>query len=252
MKTLPFAPEEYLSLLEGLTDRFRQTLRTAELDSPVVACGDWRLRDLGAHLGDIHRWATRIVVTGEASPQEFDSDPGDGLADWYADSAAELIEALRDADPAERCWHFAGGGKEKSFWFRRQVQETAMHLFDASRAAGAAIPIAPLVAADGIDEVMTALLPKVHRWHTSPPLSAPLLVRTVDTAHAWLVRPAEGDGPPVTSAAEAEDSAEVTVEAYAEDLLLLLWKRRPIAEAGLKITGDPAVATEFLTAGMTP
>jgi uncharacterized protein (TIGR03083 family) len=252
MTTLPLAPEEYLSLLEGLTARFQQTLRTAELDSPVVSCGDWRLRDLGAHLGDIHRWAARVVVTGEPCPQEFDSDPGAGLADWYADSAAELIEALRDADPAERCWHFAGGGKEKSFWFRRQVQETAMHLFDASRAGGAAIPFAPVVAADGVDEVMTALLPRVNRWHASPPLPTTLLVRTADTAHAWLVRPAEGDGPPVAHAAEAGDSAEATVEAYAEDLLLLLWKRRPAAEAGVKITGDISVVTAFLDAGMTP
>ncbi|MCU1681206.1 MAG: hypothetical protein JWQ81_1945 [Amycolatopsis sp.] len=252
MSTLPLAPEEYLSLLEGLTSRFQHTLRTAELDSPVVSCGDWRLRDLGAHLGDIHRWAARIVITGERPEQAFASDPGPGVADWYADSAAELIEAFRGADPAAPCWHFGGGGKDKAFWFRRQVQETAMHLFDASLAAGAPVRFAPVVAADGVDEVLTVLLPKVQRWHAAPPLPKPLLVRTVDTGHAWLVRPADGDGPPLASTVADGENAETSVEAYAEDLLLFMWKRRPAGESGLKTTGEPAVSMDFLGAGLTP
>jgi uncharacterized protein (TIGR03083 family) len=253
MIRLPLAPAAYLPHLIRQLAEFEHLLRTADLDAPVESCGDWRLRELGVHLGDVHQWATAIVTTGEPSPQKFDSKPGDDLADWYAAKAAELLQALRDADPAARSWHFLGTEKVNAFWYRRQTQEVAVHLFDAARAAGTEAVIDPVIAADGVDEVFTAMMPRVRRWHTPPPLPEPLLLRATDTGHAWLLRPASEAGEiPTAHQAAGEEVSAATAEASAQDLLLLLWKRRTIAEAAPRIIGDESVAHGFLTAPLTP
>jgi uncharacterized protein (TIGR03083 family) len=251
MSTLPLRPAEYLSWLEKLVAGFEETLRSADLDTPVTTCGDWRLRELGTHLGNVHRWAASVVLSGDNSPQDFDADPGPALSDWYASSASVLDEALRAVDPSDRCWHFCAGDKVKAFWFRRQVHETAVHLVDASRAAGTAVSIAPLVAADGVDEVLTAMLPKARRWFTPPPLPDTLLLRAADTGDAWLLSPGGQDGPPAAEKV-VDARAAATVEVSAEDLLLLLWKRRAVADTEVLISGDVALVTTFLGAPLTP
>jgi len=238
MTALP--PSAYLPQLRALTEAFAAELRAGEPDAAVPACGDWTRADLGTHLGNVHRWAATVVRTGEPQRQAFETTPPADLAQWYAESAELLLDALAEADPAARCWHFGGTEKTKAFWFRRQVHETAVHLADAAR--GPAPELDPLIAADGVDEVFGAMLPRITRWHAVPSLAAPITVRATDTGHSWTLVPGE---PPVLGEAEAA----ATVEAPAQELLLRLWKR-PAAEP--RITGDEALASAFLRAPLTP
>ncbi len=242
MTTMPFPARDYLPVLRELTDGFAEILRTADPAAGVPDCGGWTLRDLGTHLGNVHRWATSVVITGESQRQSFDDGPGADLAPWYADSAKQLLAALEAATPEDRCWHFAGTEKVKAFWFRRQVHETAVHLADAHAAAGTAVTLDPAVAADGVDEVLTAWLPRVSRWHAPPPLAAPLALRTTDTGDAWTLHP--GEPPALGPATEPAATAEAT----AQDLLLHLWKRTAPAP---RLTGDTGTAEQFLQAPFT-
>src|SRR5206468_675829 len=140
-------------------------------------------------------------------------------ASWYSESARLLLDALHSADPDAPCWHFGGTEKTKSFWYRRQVHETAVHLADAHSAAGTAVTLDPAAAADGVDEVLGVLMPRVTRWHPVPRLPGPVTLRATDTGDVWTVHPGE---PPALG--PAADGA-ATVEAPARDLLLRLWKR---------------------------
>lgn len=248
MDTIPLAPADYLPPLSAQVAEFERLLRTSDLDAPVVSCGDWSLRQLGAHLGNVHRWATTILVTGEPAPQDFEPEPDGDLAEWYAAGADELLSTLRDSDPAAPSWHFSVTEQVKAFWFRRQTHEVAVHLFDAARAAGAETTLEPLIAADGVDEVFVAMMPRVRRRSGPPPLPEPLLIRAADTGHSWLWSPGE-DGPVVEP--DSGDAA-VTVEGPARDLLLLLWKRVAVEDTAVRITGDEAVARGFLGAKLTP
>jgi uncharacterized protein (TIGR03083 family) len=250
MNTIPLPPTDYLPHLSSAAAEFERLLRTADLDAPVVACGDWNLRELGAHLGNVHRWATRIVLTGKAVPQDFEPDPGGDLADWYAASANELLTTLRDSDPAAPTWHFTVAEQVKAFWFRRQAQEVVMHLFDAARAAGRETLIDPLLAADGVDEVFTVMMPRVRKRNGPPPLPEPLLFRAVDTGHTWLWSPAD-EGPVVEPVAGKADP-RAKVEGTAQDLLLVLWKRLALEETAARAVGDESVARDFLAAKLTP
>jgi uncharacterized protein (TIGR03083 family) len=253
MTAIPLSPADYLAHLSSLVTEFERFLRTADLDAPVASCGEWRLGDLGAHLGNVHRWAASIVVTGEVAPQNFETGPDGDLADWYAAAAAELLTTLREADPAETAWTLSKTERVKAFWFRRQTHEVSVHLFDAASAAGAESKVDPQIAADGVDEVLGVMMPRVHRKAGPPPLPESLLLRATDTGNAWLLRPAavEDDGP-IVRRVSGEMVSAATVEARAEDLLLALWKRRNLAEIAPRITGDESIAHGFLAATLTP
>jgi len=171
-------------------------------------------------------------------PQDFEAGADAELASWYAESAGILLDALAEADPEDRCWHFGGTEKTKAFWFRRQVHETAVHLADS----GSGHALDPAVAADGVDELLTAWLPRVTRWHPAPSLAAPLALRATDTGDVWTLHPGE---PPALGPA-TEPAA--TVEATARDLLLHLWKRTATPP---RVSGDTAIADQLLNAPFT-
>ncbi len=244
-------PDEYLARLRELTSGFARVADTGDHAAPVPCCGDWCLRDLVVHLGNVHRWATGIVRTGDPAQQIFEAEPDADLAAWYRESADGLIETLREASPEDGAWNFTAAPMLKAFWFRRQVHETAVHLLDAHRAAGTEYTLDPSLAADGVDEVLLGMLPKVKRWHTPPAVTVPLLLKTSDTGHAWLITPPAEDVPGSRRADPAE-AAEAVVEASAEGLDLLLWQRVGLAESGLEITGDVAAAETFLAGPFTP
>src|SRR3954468_218968 len=148
MTTMPFPARDYLPVLRELTGAFAAQRRAADPAAAVPDCAGWTVTDLGTHLGNVHRWAATVVRTGEAQPQNFLTDAGADLASWYSESARLLLDALSAADPDAPCWHFGGTPKTKSFWFRRQVHETAVHLADAHSATGTAGTLDPAVAAD--------------------------------------------------------------------------------------------------------
>ncbi|WP_370966275.1 maleylpyruvate isomerase family mycothiol-dependent enzyme [Amycolatopsis sp. cg9] len=237
MTTMPFPARDYLPVLRELTGAFAVALRTGDPAARVPDCGDWTLADLGTHLGNVHRWAATVVTTGEPESQDFEAGPGADLPSWYAESAGLLLDALERATPEDGCWHFGGTGKTKAFWFRRQVHETAVHLADS----GSDHALDPAVAADGVDEVLGAMLPRVTRWHAVPELPGPVSLRASDTGDVWTVHP--GEPPALGPAADGAAS----VEAPARDLLLRLWKRTGPAP---RVTGDAAAA--LLAAPLTP
>ncbi|MDS0136375.1 MULTISPECIES: maleylpyruvate isomerase family mycothiol-dependent enzyme [unclassified Amycolatopsis] len=237
MTTMPFRPRDYVPVLAGLTGAFAEALRTADPAAAVSDCAGWTVADLATHLGNVHRWAATVVRTGEVHPQDFTAGPETDLVPWYAESARLLLGELEAADPADPCWHFGGTGKTKAFWFRRQVHETAVHLADL----GGDPALDPAVAADGVDEVFTAMLPRVTRWHAVPRLPGPVTVRATDTGDVWTVHPGE---PPALGAAVAGGA---TVEAPARALLLRLWKR-----TGPDPRATGAAAEALLAAPLTP
>lgn len=238
--------------LGHLVDRqaaFAAVLRDGDLDAPVPTCPGWTLTRLAWHLGTVHRWAAGAVEQGRPVELE-ESGPTDreDLVGWYVEGAAGLVDLLRATDPAAEVWTFGPKPRTARFWSRRQAHETAMHVEDAALATGAALPpLAPDLAVDGVDEVVTMFAPRQVRLQRISPLTRSLALLPAEAGGTrWVLA---GDG-----ATPSDDlpAAEATVRGPAEQLVRLLWRRVPLDAPGITLEGDPEAAAAVLGAGLTP
>jgi uncharacterized protein (TIGR03083 family) len=168
--------EDLLTLVQDRSAALRSSVAgSPDLDVRVPSCPDWSLRDLVEHLTQVHRFWAAAVAAGprERPPNVAPAD--DALsADLLTRSAAathELISALRAAGPAAGCWTWWGDSDvpmTSGAVARHQVQEAAVHAFDAQLAAGAPQPVPAVVAIDGIAEFISVSHGTAGPWPHEP------------------------------------------------------------------------------------
>jgi uncharacterized protein (TIGR03083 family) len=283
---------DHIACLRGEGELLAEAAERSSLSAPVPTCPGWQVRELLAHLGFVHRWATSYVAEGrtEMTPEPGEEQiirlaPADeSLVGWFRDGHARLVSALAAADPAMRCWTFLPAPSPLAFWARRQAHETAIHRADAQLAAAAAWPggdldpFPPVLAADGVDELLMGFGGRNPGSLSDAP--AVLVIRAEDGAAAgeWTVvmgksragvsrgldpaagladagpgGPADAAAGPADAAAGPADAAAGPAEtspggpapAYcritgpASALYLLLWNRGTAAD--LEVRGDAGV-----------
>ena len=233
-------------LLEAATDRFAQTVATADPASPVPACPEWTVRDLVAHLGNVHAWAEQIVRAGD--PDSDEEEPGADLATWYAERAARLRATLAAVDPDRPTWNFVGQGEVASFWVRRQLHETTMHTVDLDQARGVEPRVEPTVADDGILETFEVFGPRMVQRGFGAVLDGPVELRATDTGAHWTLVPVAGAAPRIAGLHEPV-SVVGSIAGRAQDVLTALWKRTP-ADL-LTRSGDEEALSRFLGSRLT-
>lgn len=265
--------EEYAAAAE----RLAVAVAWSDLRAPVPGCPGWSTYDLVVHLGNMHSWAATIVETGRAAA-ELNDEPGSAkprlVSAWYAGKAEDLYEVLCNADPDAPCWNFAFGTGTSQFWRRRQLHETMVHQIDLDRALGRTTEVAPMLCRDGVDEVLRVFLYRMHQRGHAASLDRPLAVTATDTGDTWVVTPrppqtstprvpAQSLGspsetmpplPPTVQHRRSPVLAAVAdrVEAPAEVLYRLLWKRVDVHEAGVRLSGDEDQVRAFLSSRLVP
>ena len=175
MSTLTFP--QMLKLIEDRSAVLRAAAAEVDLDSLVPGCPDWSVRDLVAHLGEVQRTWAYIVAAGPSDepPGEDEipaTEPDGDLLAWSAAGTGQLVRALAAAGPDQGCWTWwaavSPAPATAGAVARHQVQEAAVHAFDAQEAAGHAEPLPAEVAADGIDEFVTVGLASMGPWPHEP------------------------------------------------------------------------------------
>jgi len=235
----PLTPTTYLPHLQHAAADFAAVLETGELDAPVPGCAPWRLTNLAHHLGGVHRWARTAVVEGPSDDKDPTDAPTDraALVAWFREGADALVATLRATDPDTPCWTFAPP-HTAAFWFRRQTHETVLHAYDAAASQGVTTPITPMLALDGIDEVVTMFFPRqIELGRTAPPPVS--LALEPDEGGRWVLT---GDDP----------APAATVTGPAEAVLLLLWHRVGLDDPRLAVAGSRAAADAVLAVALTP
>lgn len=227
--SLRAVPIAYLPLLASLQQRFHDGITAVPADPAVLHGGDWSVRGLVEHLAGVHHWAAAMARDEEAAP--LDPHPSD-LADHYRACADELRETLAALPPDAVARTFDGRGPV-SFWHRRQLHETLVHLHDLL---GHADGVAPVVWADTVDEVVTVLHPRQVMLGRAAAPTETLRLVAVDADRAWVLGPGERPA--------------AVLEGSAERLALLLWGRVEID--AIRISGDADAARRVLTAALTP
>jgi uncharacterized protein (TIGR03083 family) len=225
---------DHLAAVQREGSRFSAVLAGADLALAVPGCPDWTLADLCVHLGRVHRWAAANASGGgERGTRPGDPEPGTDLRRWYADGLADLLRVLADAE--EPAWTFVGPATV-AWWQRRMALEALVHRVDAEAAAGVRTALDPVLAADGVAEVVEVLRPARAAATGGAALPAELVLATDDGSGRWRL-PGPPPGGSVTGPADA--------------LLLLVWGRTTLDDPALRVEGRDRAA-EVLAAGLTP
>ncbi|BEP12989.1 maleylpyruvate isomerase family mycothiol-dependent enzyme [Acidothermaceae bacterium B102] len=148
-----------LTSLESDSAVFHSVAATAlgKGDAPVLCCAGWTVSSLVQHLGSIHSLVAEWVTTGRR-PDTWDSVPSGDSLDWLARCSARLLDAVATVDPLTPCSTWSPYDQSIGFWVRRMAHETAVHRVDLQQSLGIDWEVPPIVAVDGIDEVLTLWL----------------------------------------------------------------------------------------------
>ncbi|MEU4421650.1 maleylpyruvate isomerase family mycothiol-dependent enzyme [Actinoplanes sp. NPDC024001] len=240
--TPPFP--ELLSLIVGRSAALRDAAAAGDLTARVPGCPDWSLRDLVAHLGAVQRfWAVTVSLADDSAPpsveQRGDREPHGDLLEWFEESTRLLVTALRAAGPDSPSWAWwAGSGAPLTAGAvaRHQVQEAAVHAFDAQEALGKPEPLPAAVAVDGVAEFLSVGLGSLGAWPHRPARVQFQAIEgpswTLDLSPSGATAGPAASGEPVTR-----------IRGTASDLVLLLYRRIPVED--VRVDGDRSVAQQL-------
>jgi uncharacterized protein (TIGR03083 family) len=204
----------------------------ADLRRPVLSCPGWTAQDVVCHLTAVYRWVTLIVtqqrterppVEERAALDQVERDPISDLAAAHT----RVVAALRDAPTRLHCWTMWPSDSSRHYWIRRQAHETLVHRIDIQDAVRhkttTCADADALIAADGVDEMVTGFAQRFSR-RLRAPAPTTLSLHAEDVDRQWWIRLGPGD--PEFGRGPTDDPARTTVHARAGELLLLLWNRR--------------------------
>ncbi|NBE53888.1 SCP2 sterol-binding domain-containing protein, partial [Streptomyces boluensis] len=127
------------------------------------------------------------------------------------------------------------------FWARRMAVEATVHRYDATRALGIPYELDPRTALIGLDEwTEMSALPQAfpsgqaRRALLGPDRTVHLHTTDPGTTGEWLIDLTGED----IAVRQAHAKATVAVRAPATDLLLLMYGRRDLTDAGFEVFGD--------------
>jgi uncharacterized protein (TIGR03083 family) len=226
---------------------FAEAADQGGLDVVIDTCPGWTMRDLVRHLSEIHLWAAARVAkrTSKLWPDDIsehlESWPelavfwpdDDDLVDYYLDTNANLVRALESASPTDDLPTFLPAPSPLAMWARRQAHEISIHRFDAQNTAGMPSRFDPVLASDGIDELLMAFAPRASSFPVET--ARTMAVHAADTDDRWhLVM-----GPGGIDAVRSGGPADVTLTGPAADLYLAVWNRGD--DAAIEVAGDREV-----------
>jgi uncharacterized protein (TIGR03083 family) len=218
--------DDVLRFIEAESAAAAATISPATLEARVPSCPDWSLTELIWHLGRVQRFWAAIMRAGDVEP-EFPAErsgPTEAaeLEEWFRAATRELLDALRTVPWDTPAWTWWKEDRTVGAIARHQVQEAAVHRWDAQLAAtGRPDPLPATLADDGVDEFCW-----IARQMRGP---QPIAFHATDTGTTATA----GAGEPV-----------VTASAPASDLVLLLYSR--VGAGAVTVDGDRAALDAFL------
>ena len=223
--------DDHLGALVRSGAALGEAAAAAGLAATVPTCPAWDVTELVVHQGMVHRWAAanlRGERDHDTAASLAEGKAAASLLDWYTQGLAALVDTVRaTAEDAEAMVFLRDAPPPRRFWARRQAHETTIHSVDAIAArlgrwpTAADVAIDPVLAADGIDELLLGFITRGKgRLHTAEPCT--VLIRTDDTGHAWTLRISDG---PILTTPGAVEGPEVVFSGTAVQLYLSLWNR---------------------------
>jgi hypothetical protein len=111
------------AMIASPAQRLSELFRSRDLSTPIPHLSRWKVRDLAAHFGGVHRWATRIVTARSMDGPSFKKSKLDGveLCDWFDAGVSDLLATIGVNEATDPCPNFNQGSmKTVAWWTRRQ------------------------------------------------------------------------------------------------------------------------------------
>ncbi|MFI5841172.1 maleylpyruvate isomerase family mycothiol-dependent enzyme [Catenuloplanes sp. NPDC051500] len=238
-KTLQFS--DLLRLIEERSTAFQAVVAAApSLDAIVPTCPEWTLFDLAEHIGTGRfAWAATVAAGPDATTKSSTDAvaPVDRaeLSAWLADSTRALVDALRDAGPDRGCWVWWEQSQSPATCgavARHQLQQMAVHTYDAQITVGTPQPLPEEIALDGVEEFLFTCCATTAAWPHEPAV----VDYHATEGRSWRVR-LSADGAqvgPLTA-----EAADATATGTASQLVEFFYGR--ISPDAVKLDGDPRV-----------
>ncbi|WP_033443033.1 maleylpyruvate isomerase family mycothiol-dependent enzyme [Saccharothrix sp. NRRL B-16314] len=252
---------DLLRLIDERSTAFRTAVAsTPSLDAQVPTCPEWTFFDLVQHLGEGRRKWAAIVAAGPAAAPPAKSAWGsaaprerEALADWWATSAQQLLDALREVGPDRGCWTWwdkSQSPQTAGAAARHQLQEIAVHTYDAQITTGTPQSLPNEVALDGVDEFLSTCCATTAAWPHKPAIvdyhategRSWRLWLSADGARTALLP--ESGTMPAMAGGEDPDAADASLRGTASELVLVFYGRIPVNS--LELDGDPRLFDQLV------
>lgn len=232
-------PTQDLDYLEAITKHSEGFASSAEgnLVAMVEHCPGWSVADLVAHLTDVHWFWAKIVDERLSSPPDESTRPArandDRLIERFRTGARHLVEVLERAPDDASVWTWAPAQRDVAFVARHQVQEAAVHHWDAAHAAGKPLTLEATLADDAVAEFLTFSVASESDPADPAPtaLGRAFVITSTDCRTSWTV--ADGPRPGTLSVSEGASPEDPMISAPASDLLLWLYRRVDVDPASV-------------------
>jgi uncharacterized protein (TIGR03083 family) len=233
-----------LDLIAAISEHSDGLAAAAEgnLDVAVEHCPGWTVADLVAHVFEVHWfWGTIAGQHLQEPPSDDDRPPrpaGAELVAQFRTGAERLVGTLSAADQATRVWTWAPSQQDIAFITRHQVQEAAVHHWDAAQAAGIKLELAHDLAVDAVEEFLTFSVSSItdHPDKPRPSLDGSFALVATDVDASWTVTDDETPGTLRFSRGAPADLP--TISGTASDLLLWLYGRVQLAGDDTELIGQ--------------
>ena len=234
--------ETYCTAVGDQIAALAAALDTADLTVEVPTTPGWDVQGVAKHVGVIHRWAAQMIRDDLHERLDFKAIEGrapvegQSWADWIRAGGDLLVGQLRGHAPDAAVWTWGPGGTV-GWWARRTTFETFVHGADVALALGGEPALRADLAVDGIDEFLVnlpgaaAFAPGVTELRGA---GETIHLHATDAEGEWMVT-LTADGFTVD---HGHGKGDVAVRGSAVDLLLLVYGRRGIDDAGIECFGD--------------
>jgi uncharacterized protein (TIGR03083 family) len=188
-----------------------------DLDAQVVHCPAWTVRDLVTHIGEVQWFWSFVMDGGHTSRPELPEPRGlpkgaDPMA-WFREQTQKLTSSLDTCADDLHLWTWWEPLQNAWFVKQRQLNEVAVHAWDARNAVGDPRPIDADMAVVGLQEFVDVMAKDITEG-TNP---APVRLQATDIAWAETI-----------FASDQPTHDQLTLADSASNLLLTLWGRHPV------------------------
>lgn len=239
------------TLLDSTLEQTREVadwVDAADPDTVVATCPGWTLTDLVNHIGSTQRWVGRLVAEAISEPgtafslgwEQAPAEPWAWPA-WLVDGVDDVGATFAAATDGRDVFDPSGGGDGVAFWSRRIFGEIAVHRIDAAFALDRTYEIDAPLAVAAVEDWLSTMASS--GWAENVPGFTDAMRgegQTIawvadDVDQAWLLRRTEA---PLVLTHDRGD-ADVVIQGPARELLQIVSRRRPLADAeSCTVVGD--------------